>query len=144
MIRIEGLLSCTSLRVEPDTSKPHCLRQEMGTSFVVAPHPGTYPESRRGFGLRHVVRGSPRAQPRSSLFERKAPKRVGGDFQVVGPMTAPAPFADGHLAEQIIIIPQRREDRIIRKELRHINNAFCSTLPRNHEAAIAFSADGSD
>src|SRR5258707_3221291 len=117
-----ALLSCTSLRIEPDAGKPHCFRQEMGASFVVAPHPGTYPESRRGFRLRHVVRRSPRSQPRTSLFEREAPKRVGGDFQVVGPTTAPAPFADFHLAEQIIIIPQRPEDRIICQELRHINN----------------------
>src|SRR5580704_3167715 len=116
----------------------------MGTGLVVAPHARAHADRSRRFGLGQTVAEPPRPQPLASLQERQAPQRVGGYLHLVGPMNAPTPLADGHTAKQVIVAAQPREDFIVQKMLRNIDNALRSAFPADDETAVSIRADGPD
>src|ERR1700720_2455517 len=113
----------------------------MGAGLVIAPHTGADAQSLGGLGLGHPVSDTPCAQPRAALLEGETPKRIGGDFLIVRPMDAPAPLANGHRAEQIVVGPNWGKDIIVREMSRHIDDAFGPPFPNNHETAVFIRAD---
>jgi hypothetical protein len=116
--------SCARLSVKTNRGEPHGLGQQVRPCLVVPPHAGADAQSLCCLGLGLAVRLTPYAQPCASLLESKTPERVGGNLELVRPMSAPAPLADPHFPEQAVISAKRRKDREFDEVLGNVDDTF--------------------